>query len=377
MDRVHSLEEIHDARGEPREPLQLLVHHHQVADGRTGRLDERVALPVPRRNLSRGPRGRVRQEREREHGPADHAREVLDEVLVDDPLLELEVKVKGGPRRGLVQLGVQDVLFPRGAVQERHLLRVGDESRVHPSKVPFQLLRAGDVLGEGRRDGANHRAREEKVRVQNRQTRVPHVFAHPVRGQHHVQEGFERPGEEVGCRGAELVEVLDDPLVRVVQVTHPQHGGSVVRPVGEVPGVNVRGEPLPEGDGDGVGEVLERRVHDARRDAGDEEIAEDHEKLLPRPFHHRLQAVAALASDAQRDERPGDEHHGLDGEQHGLLARDPRDDDAEDERHALQEGGVDRRDLPLDGSRGPGLGERLPAIATAVLRAFVVRGWRG
>ena len=98
---VDGFQQLDDARGEAREPLELLVHHHEIPDAAARALDERVGLAVPRRDLTGGSSAVTgfREKRKREHGPANHGREILHEVLIDDALLELEVEIKLLPRR--------------------------------------------------------------------------------------------------------------------------------------------------------------------------------------------------------------------------------------------------------------------------------------
>ena len=107
-------------------------------------------------------------------------------------------------------------------------------------------------------------------------------------------------------------DAIGDALVDVVEAAAAVLRRVVEAAAAAVLGVNVLRQPPAEARAEQAGLEFERRVDDRRDDAGDRQVEEATGKRAARALHHRLEAVAARARDAQREAHAADEGDGLD-----------------------------------------------------------------
>mmetsp|Transcript_4548 Transcript_4548/g.13486 ORF Transcript_4548/g.13486 Transcript_4548/m.13486 type:complete len:518 (+) Transcript_4548:116-1669(+) len=264
---VDLLKELGHPAGVPGELGNPLVDKDQVTDTLAGVLKEPHAPDVvlrPRRGAIRRNPGDLLGPTQRAYGidrEGNHARAVLDEVLVGDLLQKLLDRSHGGvPQQGPQVLVQQQLLSHRsGWVVVRHLLGLAHQPVVRPSQVTRQAGFLGVHQGQRRTDGLEGQRNHEEVRVQHSLGLVAH---HPRQGpgeEDHVQERLEGVVVELADGVGKVLHVFREPLIDVRQVH--LRGRLVVAPVLEVLAVEVHPESLPEPDLDELLEHLQAAVH--------------------------------------------------------------------------------------------------------------------
>ena len=182
--------------------------------------------------------------------------------LLRKPLERAQPPVPEKPR----QVPVQDhpLAGPRRRVVERDLLGRAHEPRVRRAEAPGQRGLLRRHRRERRAEAPRRRGRQKVVAVERQLALVSHDPSQRPRKKNNVEQRLEGVGIQLGNAGAELLDVLGDPLVGARETS--QNARRVVGPVVGVGGVQPAGEPSLERERDLLLEELEAGVDGRGRD---------------------------------------------------------------------------------------------------------------